>query len=116
MIVLHLLQLYSVKSQNNAAMSTGVKSSVNYYRKWTLISFEVGEKLKNRENLKFSKKIKLWSKFTGRTCVRLRAPLILFIAMYDVVHLQQNTFNAVADNQVTCIYQYLMLYSPRPPV
>ena len=63
MIVLHLLQLIG---------------SVSYYRKWKLISSEVGVKLKNRENSKFSKKIKLWSKFTRRTCVlcvRLRAPL-----------------------------------------
>ena len=35
MMVLHLLQLYSVKSQGDAAMSTGVKSfqySIVYYR------------------------------------------------------------------------------------
>jgi len=34
MIVLHLLQLYSVKSQGNAAMSTDVKSfqySIDFY-------------------------------------------------------------------------------------
>ena len=72
MIVLHLLQL---------------NGSVNYYRKWTLISSEIGVKLKNRENSKFSKKIKLWSKFTGRTCVpcvRLWAPLsIRYQLMYD---------------------------------
>jgi len=49
MIVLHLLQL---------------NGSVNFYRKWKLISSEVGVKLKNRKNSKFSKKIKLWSKFT----------------------------------------------------
>ena len=63
MIVLHLLQL---------------NGSVNCHRKWKLISSEVGVKLKNRENSKFSKQIKLWSKCTGRTCVpcvRLRAPL-----------------------------------------
>ena len=44
MIVLHLLQL---------------NGSVNYYRKWKLISSEVGVKLKNRENSKFSKKNKI---------------------------------------------------------
>jgi len=43
MIVLHLLQL---------------NGSVNYYRKWKLISSEVGVKLKNREHSKFSKKHK----------------------------------------------------------
>ena len=40
---------------------------------------EVGLKMKNRENSKFSKKVKLWSKFTTRTCVpcvRLRALLV----------------------------------------
>ena len=55
-----------------------LNGSVNYYRKWKLISSEVGVKLKNEENLKFSKKITLWWKFTGRTCVpsvRLWAPL-----------------------------------------
>jgi len=41
MIVLHLLQL---------------NGSVNYHRKWKLISSEVGVKLKNRENSKFSLK------------------------------------------------------------
>jgi len=41
MIVLHLLQL---------------NGSVSYYRKWKLISSEVGVKLKNRENSKFSEK------------------------------------------------------------
>ena len=41
MIVLHLLQL---------------NGSVSYYRKWKLINYEVGVKLKNRENSKFSKK------------------------------------------------------------
>jgi len=44
MIVLHLLQL---------------NGSVNYYRKWKLIGSEVGVKLKNRENSKFSKKNKI---------------------------------------------------------
>ena len=41
MIVLHLLQL---------------NESVNYYRKWKLISSAVGVKMKNRENSKFSEK------------------------------------------------------------
>jgi len=59
MIVSHLLLLYSVKSQGNAAMSTGVKSSVSYYRKWKLITSEIGAKLKNQENSKFSKKNKI---------------------------------------------------------
>ena len=44
MIVLHLLQL---------------NGSVNYYRKWKLIRSEVGVKLKNRKNSKFSKKNKI---------------------------------------------------------
>jgi len=44
MIVLHLLQL---------------NGSVNYYRKWKLIISEVGVKLKNRENSKFSKTNKI---------------------------------------------------------
>ena len=74
MIVLHLLQL---------------NGSVNYYRKWKLISSEVEVKLKNRENSKFSKIIKLWSKFTRRTCVPcicLRAPLFLKQAQASSMH------------------------------
>ena len=52
MIVLHLLQL---------------NGSVNYYRKWKLISSEVGVKLKNEENSKFSKKIIKKSKIVVQT-------------------------------------------------
>jgi len=44
MIVLHLLQL---------------NGSVSSYRKWKILSSEVGVKLKNRENSKFSKKNKI---------------------------------------------------------
>jgi len=45
-------------------------------------SYEVGVELKNRDNSKFSKEIKLWSTFTGRTCVRLRAPWNIEICWY----------------------------------
>ena len=40
-------------------MDQGPNGSVNYYRKWKLISSEVEVKLKNRENLKLSKKYKI---------------------------------------------------------
>ena len=60
MIVLHLLQL---------------NGSVNYYRKWKLISSEVGVKLKNLENSKFSKKNKNVVQIYWTHVRALRAPL-----------------------------------------
>jgi len=64
MIVLHLLQL---------------NGSVNYYnyKKWKLISSEVGVKLQNRENSKSGKKNKIVVQiyWTHVPCIRLRAPL-----------------------------------------
>ena len=74
-------------------------SSVNYYRKWKLISSEVGVTLKNRENSKFSKKIKLWSKFTGRTCVHASACGRLWKSVTILVLVQlKNWFQNVVIN------------------
>jgi len=59
MIVLHSLQL---------------NGSVNYYRKCKIISFEVGVKLNDRENSKFSKKSKIVVQIYWMHVLRVRPP------------------------------------------
>jgi len=74
----------SVRSLKSALWPKWTKDrncSVSYYRKWKLISSEVGVKLKNRENSKFSEKN--WSKFYWTHVRPVRPPAGAPVSMYN---------------------------------